>query len=204
VDVASLFHVLETQVVPLFYAKPDGQLPLAWLQLMRESIRSITPVYNTERMVREYAERLYDLAAAAHIRLGANGGKAAASLAEWKDKMRAHWDDVSVERIDTGVDGVEVQVGDELPVTASVNLGRVEPSDVEVQAYYGEEVNGHITSPVSVRLERASDGGGGGRYLYRGSVPATESGSYGLNVRVIPTHPDLVQAHELRLIAWGA
>ncbi len=204
VDVASLFHVLETQVVPLFYAKPDGQLPLAWLQLMRESIRSITPVYNTERMVREYAERLYDSAAAAHIRLGASGGKAAAALADWKDKMRAHWGDVRVERVETGVDGVEVQVGDQLAVSAIVKLGRVEPGDVEVQAYFGEELNGHIASPNSVRLERSEEAGRQGAYVYKGAVPATESGSYGLNVRVIPTHPDLVQAHELRLIAWGA
>jgi starch phosphorylase len=33
VDTASLFHILETQVVPLYYAKPDGNLPLAWIQL---------------------------------------------------------------------------------------------------------------------------------------------------------------------------
>ena len=47
VDVASLFHLLESQIAPLFYAKPDGRLPLAWLQLMRESIRAVVPVFNT-------------------------------------------------------------------------------------------------------------------------------------------------------------
>src|SRR5712691_6162781 len=39
-DASSLYHLLENQIVPLYYAKPDGKLPLAWLQLMRESIRS--------------------------------------------------------------------------------------------------------------------------------------------------------------------
>src|SRR5208282_5175518 len=63
VDSASLFHILETQVIPLYYAKPDGRLPIAWLQLMRESIRSVTPVFNTHRMVKEYNERLYEPAA---------------------------------------------------------------------------------------------------------------------------------------------
>jgi hypothetical protein len=43
----------------------------------------------------------------------------------------------------------------------------------------------------------------GGSYLYRGTVAAVESGSYGLSVRVIPTHPNLTQAHELRLISWA-
>jgi hypothetical protein len=35
-------------------------------------------------------------------------------------------------------------------------------------------------------------------------IPASESGSYGFNVRVIPTHPNLVQEHELRLITWAS
>ncbi|MBA2433397.1 MAG: alpha-glucan family phosphorylase, partial [Chthoniobacterales bacterium] len=66
VDAGSLYQLLENQVIPLYYAKPDGKLPLAWLQLMRESIRSITPVFNTHRMVKEYTERLYTPAEAAY------------------------------------------------------------------------------------------------------------------------------------------
>ena len=58
--------MLETQIVPLYYAKPDGRLPLAWIQLMRESIRTVVPVFNTHRMVKEYNERLYEPAAQAH------------------------------------------------------------------------------------------------------------------------------------------
>ena len=52
VDASSLYQLLENQIIPLYYAKPDGRLPLAWIQLMRESIRSVTPVFNTHRMVK--------------------------------------------------------------------------------------------------------------------------------------------------------
>jgi hypothetical protein len=45
--------------------------------------------------------------------------------------------------------------------------------------------------------------GAPGSYEYRGTIPSAESGSYGLSVRVIPTHPNLQQAHELRLITWA-
>jgi hypothetical protein len=44
---------------------------------------------------------------------------------------------------------------------------------------------------------------GNGTYIYQGSVPATESGTYGFSVRVVPTHLGLMQAHELRLITWS-
>src|SRR3954465_11936310 len=66
VDASSLYQLLENQIIPLYYAKPDGKLPLAWLQLMRDSIRSVTPMFNTHRMVKEYTERLYIPAAKSH------------------------------------------------------------------------------------------------------------------------------------------
>jgi starch phosphorylase len=201
VDVASLFHILETQVVPLYYAKPDGRLPLAWIQLMRESIRSITPVFNTHRMVREYTERLYEPAAAAHTVLAASGGAKARALSEWKDLIRAAWPMVRVDKVEADVFG-QVQVAQTIPVRAIVHLGSLSPKDVTVQAYYGEEYNCEILEPATANLELSAKLDGGA-YLYHGSVAASESGSYGLSVRVIPTHPHLTQAHELRLIRWA-
>src|SRR5438477_10543908 len=80
VDAGSLYQLLENQIIPLYYAKPDGKLPLAWLQLMRESIRSVTPVFNTHRMVKEYTERLYTPARKAHQEFARDGCAAATTL----------------------------------------------------------------------------------------------------------------------------
>jgi starch phosphorylase len=71
-----------------------------------------------------------------------------------------------------------------------------------VEAYHGEAENGGIKNP-SVSVLNASARNGDGSYLYQGSVPASESGAYGFSVRVVPIHPNLMQAHELRLIAWS-
>jgi starch phosphorylase len=203
VDTASLFHILETQIIPLFYAKPDGRLPVAWIQLMRESIRSILPVFNTDRMVKEYATKLYSPAAKVHATLSADGGKSALALAKWKDEIRKSWpqiriDDVKVENIEGG----DIVVGDKVNVRATVHLGPINPDDVAVQAYSGEAINNSIVSPrIDPLKERKKVQAG--VYEYRGVIPAGESGSYGLNVRVIPTHANLIQEHELRLITWA-
>jgi starch phosphorylase len=203
VDTASLFHILETQVVPLYYAKPDGRLPIAWLQLMRESIRSVTPVFNTERMVTEYSERLYEPAAAAHARLGANNAAEAVVTARWKAQIRKVWPQVRVEEVQVvNEDRVNVLVGEALNIEAKVHLGEIAPEYVRVQAYVGVTEDNKILSPVTIDLSGIKKDAHGA-YLYRGSVPAPESGAYGLSVRVIPTHPNLTQAHELRLITWA-
>ncbi len=203
VDIHSLFHVLETQILPLYYAKPDGRLPLAWINLMRESIRTIVPVFNTHRMVKEYTERLYDNAARAHSTLIANSCKKAIEVACWKDNIRRDWPHVRLSdvSIHTG-NGTNVTVGDSVEVSVRASLGPIEPEFVRVQVQVGESANGHILNPVTVNLgqvEKISSG----VFRFAGKIPAQESGSYGLGVRVIPTHPNLIQEHELRLITWA-
>ncbi|HZH98024.1 MAG TPA: alpha-glucan family phosphorylase, partial [Fimbriimonadaceae bacterium] len=202
VDVASLFRVLETQVIPLYYAKPDGHLPIAWLQLMRESIRSVLPIFNTHRMVREYSERLYEPAARFHRILSGKGGAKAKELSQWKDEIRKNWRQIRITDVQVSAKGSTVYVGDSVAVSAKVHLGPIAPEYVTVQAYLGEAVNNAIMRPTSVDLTKSTKLEAG-EYLFEGVVPAHESGSYGMNVRVIPTHPNLLQAHELRLITWA-
>jgi starch phosphorylase len=103
--------------------------------------------------------------------------------------------------VETDVTG-QVQVAESIPVRAIVYLGALSPKDVQVQAYYGEEYNCEIRSPMTTNLELSAKLDGGA-FLYQGSVAASESGSYGLSVRIIPTHPNLTQDHELRLIRWA-
>jgi len=203
VDTNSLYQLLENQIIPLYYAKPDGKLPLAWLQLMRESIRSVTPVFNTHRMVKEYTERLYLPSAKSHENFSQNGCEPATHLSQWKTRMRKDWPQVRIHDVQVGnKDRQNISVGEPLQLSAHVFLGGVDPSHVRVEAYYGEADNGGIKNP-SVSVLNASGQNGDGSYLYQGSVPASESGAYGFSVRVVPTHPNLMQAHELRLIAWS-
>ena len=203
VDANSLYQLLENQIIPLYYAKPDGKLPLAWLQLMRESMRTVTPVFNTHRMVKEYTERLYIPAAQSHDGFSRESSQAAAQLSQWKTRIRKDWPQVRIYDVQVGnKDRQNILVGESLQVSARVHLGAVDPQHVRVEAYHGEADNGGIKNPT-VTVLNESNKNGDGSYIYQGSVPASESGAYGFSVRVVPTHPHLMQAHELRLITWS-
>jgi starch phosphorylase len=204
VDTNSLYQLLENQIVPLYYAKPDGKLPLAWLQLMRESIRSVTPVFNTHRMVQEYTERLYTRAQSAFDEFIADNCRAASELSQWKAQMRNDWPQVQIYDVQIGnADRHNIPVGESLQLSAKLHLGSVDPKHVLVQAYHGEiEIDG-VRNPAATALHQVQRADGDGNYLYEGVVPAAESGTYGFSVRVMPTHPHMMQAHELRLITWS-
>ncbi|MEY2539042.1 MAG: glycogen phosphorylase [Verrucomicrobiota bacterium] len=203
VDAGSLYQLLENQIIPLYYAKPDGKLPLAWLQLMRESIRSVTPIFNTHRMVKEYTERLYIPAAKSHADFLREQCAAATELSQWKSKIRKDWAQVRIYDVQVAnKDRQSIAVGESLQLSARVHLGPVDPKHVRVEAYHGESENGGIKNPgITVLAE--SNQNGDGSYIYQGAVPASESGAYGFSIRVVPTHPHLMQDHELRLITWS-
>jgi glycogen phosphorylase len=100
-------------------------------------------------------------------------------------------------------DRQNILVGEALEISAQVHLGAVDPKHVRIEAYHGETENGDIRNPAVTILNESSRADRDGSYIYHGSVPATESGTYGFSVRVVPTHPHLMQTHELRLIAWS-
>jgi starch phosphorylase len=155
VDVASLFHVLETQILPLYYAKPDGRLPLAWLNLMRESIRTIVPVFNTHRMVAEYTQRLYEPASRAYAVLTAGGSKRAVEISQWKSNMRRDWQHVNVTEVTvrTG-NGANVLVGERLDVSARVALGPSNPRKSVWKRTTAKTKMGRLPAPRRCRSPR--------------------------------------------------
>jgi starch phosphorylase len=57
-DAESLYRVLEQQIVPLYYNREQG-LPGQWIAMMRRAIQTLAPQFNSNRMVEEYARRIY-------------------------------------------------------------------------------------------------------------------------------------------------
>ncbi|MGE3273567.1 MAG: alpha-glucan family phosphorylase [Vicinamibacterales bacterium] len=62
-DAEALYQLLETQVVPAFYARDHAGIPHAWLQVVREAIRSNLPRFSTRRMLKQYVLEKYAPAA---------------------------------------------------------------------------------------------------------------------------------------------
>lgn len=58
-DAESLYQVLEQQVIPLYYDRGDDGLPHNWISMMKRSIATLVPEFNSNRMVQEYANRIY-------------------------------------------------------------------------------------------------------------------------------------------------
>ncbi|HEV8158153.1 MAG TPA: hypothetical protein VGP58_03925, partial [Pyrinomonadaceae bacterium] len=58
-DSESLYTILETEVVPVYYAKDENGLPGEWIRRMKNSLASLSPQFSSDRMVKDYIEKIY-------------------------------------------------------------------------------------------------------------------------------------------------
>src|SRR5262249_38416579 len=202
VESRAIYDLLEQEIVPLFYTRSSDGLPRGWLRMMKQSISTCCPFFNTNRMVQEYMDKCYGPSSQRFARLSADGLKKAAALAQWRRGLLRGWPQVRVENVEAnGAD--PMHVGSELQVKARVNLGGLKPEDVEVQLFHGVvDSLGEIPNPRTVAMS-TNGKHDGGAWVYSGTIPCRASGQHGYAVRVLPKHADLANSFEPGLVTWG-
>jgi starch phosphorylase len=58
-DAEALYQLLEQEIVPLYYERDRSGVPHGWIQVVKETIRSLVPVFCARRMLKEYTEQMY-------------------------------------------------------------------------------------------------------------------------------------------------
>ncbi len=59
-DAESLYRVLETEVIPAYYAKDENGLQNEWIRRMKNALTTLTPQFSSDRMVKDYIEKIYN------------------------------------------------------------------------------------------------------------------------------------------------
>jgi glycogen phosphorylase len=58
-DAQAIYALLEQRLVPAFYDRDAQGIPRRWLQVVKQSIRTVLPLFSTRRMVKEYVRTMY-------------------------------------------------------------------------------------------------------------------------------------------------
>jgi starch phosphorylase len=201
VESRALYDLLEKQIIPLFYDRDDQNIPHGWVARMKQCIAKLAPEFNTNRMVSEYAEKLYFHALQRTRMLRDNKLAGAVELAHRKDKLRNNWGKLNVESVEADT-AAPRGVREELPLSAVVNLAGLSPQDVRVQVYVGPVDNdSRIADGQACDLVYDQDLGNG-RHRFHGAVAAAQSGKHGFALRIVPGGPMFDHVVEPGLIYW--
>jgi starch phosphorylase len=172
-------------------------VPVQWIDKMKDNWRSLGPFVTAARMVRDYTAQLYEPAAASSSALLEDGASRGKALAHWKRGVIAAWPGVKV--VDLDIATGPAHEGDERRVRAQVDLGGLDDGQVTVQALHGpiDSAGSFVGPPDSVTLRPTGNGG------FEGAYRVGEAGPYGVAVRVVPCHSDLISPMELGVVAWA-
>jgi starch phosphorylase len=202
-EASALYDLIEHQLVPKFYER-EGGVPVAWLDMVRHTMTDLGQKATSDRMVRDYVQRLYVPSAAHDVALRADGFAEAKAVAAFVSRVKDAWPRVSIAGVDSSGIPAQAQAGDTLEVSAAVRLDGLSPDDVAVELAYGrtDEDDALARDHAVQRLQPAGPAVDGVT-TFTGTLPLAVTGTFGYTVRVVPAHPQLVSPVELGLVTYA-
>ena len=58
-DAQKIYQLLEDRIIPLYYNMSENGIPLEWVRLMKQTIKSTAAGFSARRMVKQYIEKFY-------------------------------------------------------------------------------------------------------------------------------------------------
>jgi starch phosphorylase len=204
VESSMLYETLENEIVPQFYERGDDKLPRKWLKMMKNSMKTLAPIFNTHRMVRQYATKFYLPAHNNRRMLMANNWLEAKNFMTWKNNIVSNWNAIKFIKVESEHQNGEVKIGSSYKISADIDMPNLTPEDVEVQIYYGKVDDQNIAFANSfMEMTCLTKKSTSGKYKYEGVIDCSKTGQFGYTLRILPKHPLLTNKFELGLIKWA-
>ncbi len=205
IDSQSLYDILENSVLPAYFRRNAEGIPEQWIYMMKESIKTLVPRYNTHRMLREYCEKMYVPVARRASMLQVDDYARAKALSDWKIKIASRFstDHIKWYKLE-GFRGDRLDLGDEIKVQAGVELGKLSEDEIKVELVISEsDEPSIIKNSVIISMDKTEINDAENTVVYSGTYRATKSGRFAYGIRVMPSHPDLFFYQELGLAHWA-
>jgi starch phosphorylase len=199
-DARELLDLLEHEIIPLYYDRNGHGFSDGWVKKSKQSMKTLMPRYNAERMVMDYVMGFYAPAARQRRRLLAEDAAGARELATWKSRVRKLWPGVRVSRRDPPP--AKIRAGETLPVHVSVELGGLTSDDIVVECLVGiEGERGELLIHDQYQLT-ARETDARGQALFTLDISPTLPGLQYYQLRAYPYHRLLSHRFELGCMLW--
>ncbi|MFZ2631199.1 MAG: alpha-glucan family phosphorylase [Desulfosalsimonadaceae bacterium] len=201
VESQALYNVLENDVIPCFYNRKLNDTPIAWLKMMKASIKMALQQFCAHRMVGKYVESSYIPASHQFHELLAEGGNSARQLLALHERLKTQWKMIKIDHPVRDAEG-PFRTSDQMNVSASVFLGNIRPEEVTVELCCGRVKAVDELEVLNVRRMDLVEEQGGGRYKYGTTVLCETAGRFGLTTRVVPSGDNHLK-YTPGLITWA-
>jgi starch phosphorylase len=197
-----LYDLLENQLIPMFYDRGTSRVPSKWVDMMKSSMKTITPQFSTQRMVKDYAVNYYFKALENGEKLRQNGAHDIQEYNNWRNFIYSEWSKIEIASIDVLNDG-EAWLGKVMEINSKINLGGLQPNDVTVQIYFGI-IDPHSNEITNSEFSDMQLKNREGYYcLYSGTYTCDTVGKQGFTIRVLPKNKMMIKPTDLYICKWA-
>jgi glycogen phosphorylase len=192
-EAEALYNLLESKVVPEFYARDAQGIPTAWVARMRESMARLTPQFSAARAVREYTEHHYLPGAQSYRQRTADKGAIGSEIVDWQRDCEANRAALRFGEMKIETDRKQHRF------EVEVYFHQLNPDAARVELYAAGTSGDGPSRKEMTRIRQLGDGVGG--YVYCVQVPAARP-STDYTPRVIPCYDGVAVPLEATLIRW--
>ena len=132
-DAATIYQMLEKEIIPMYYAKNSKGYSPEWIQTIKNSVTKITPRFTTKRMMDDYFEKFYNKLAKRHALLGADNYKVAKEIVDWKQNIVAHWDEIEVVNTTLNANSADLSVGNKCTIAVELDTKGLNDKGIGVE-----------------------------------------------------------------------
>src|SRR5579872_6398399 len=183
---AAIYSMLENEIVPMYYEERDEDVPIKWMERVKQCLRYVSAHYNCLRMVEDYRSQLYEPAHRAWEAMAREGFAAAHQHTVWNGEVNRLWPQIRFLEASAGCDA-SVHAGASLPLRARIDLAGLAPTDVRVEALVGRiGARGDLEEAQVLTLDRLEQHGT--VFMFGKTFAPLTTGRLGFSVRVTPNH----------------
>jgi len=201
-DAATIYSILETEILPLYYARNKKGYSEGWIKVVKNSIAQIAPHYTMKRQLDDYYSKFYCKLAKRFQTLAANDNAKAKEIAAWKEEVVAKWDAielVSCDKVEDLKNG-DIESGKEYTITYVIDeKGLNDAVGLElVTTYTTADGKQHVYSvePFSVIKKE------GNLYTFQVKHSLSNAGSFKVSYRMFPKNPELPHRQDFCYVRW--
>ncbi|WP_293739639.1 alpha-glucan family phosphorylase [uncultured Parabacteroides sp.] len=202
-DAATIYHTLETEIIPTYYAKNSKGYSPEWIQYIKNSMSEIAPDYTMKRMLDDYINRFYNKLATRSAHLRENGFAEAKAIAAWKEEVAEHWDSFQVESFtssqDLALDGLVV--GKDYKFNLVIDRHELKGMlGVEMVITKENPENHQLEYLASEQFKLMKEEGS--KLFFELKTTPSEAGLHKMGFRVYPVNKELPHRMDFAFVRW--
>ena len=201
-DAATIYSILETEILPLYYARNKKGYSEGWVKTIKNSIAQVAPHYTMKRQLDDYYSKFYTKEANRSNILCADNYAKAKEIAHWKEEVAEKWDQIEVVSVDKcdAVNQGNLESGKDYTVTIVVDeKGLNDAVGIEmVTTYKNAEGKEYIYSVVPMDVIKRE----GDLFTFRLTHSISNAGSFKVAYRMYPKRADLAHRQDFCYVRW--